>query len=99
MDFTGRYESRVTRRVPLTSNHPSGPYAGKILLGEVNDGVLSTLEAYSESAAELVNTHNRKRGLGSSNSQDWAAFIVRSLEDAILLPKVRAVDSSRPPRS
>ncbi len=88
MDITGRYQSRVVRRVHLTGNHPSGAYGGKILLGEVNDGVLCALEAYSESAAELVNTHDRKRGAESSNCHDWATIIVRSLEDAMLLPKV-----------
>ena len=87
-DFTGLFEARVVRRVPLTSNHPSGSYAGKILLGEVNDSVLSTLEAYSDTAAELVNTRNRKRSQGNATCHDWAAFIVRSLEDAMLLPKV-----------
>ncbi|KAI0668576.1 hypothetical protein C8Q78DRAFT_1098986, partial [Trametes maxima] len=35
---------RVTHRVHLTSNHPSGTYGGRILLGEVNDDVLPTLE-------------------------------------------------------
>ena len=90
LDFTGRYQSRVIRRVHLTSNHPSGAYGGKLLLGEVSDGVLCALEAYSDTAAELVNTHNRKRGQGSSNCQDWATIIVRSLEDAMLLPQVCA---------
>ncbi len=88
MDFTGRYQSRVVRRVHLTSNHPLGAYGGKILLGEVNDGVLCSLEAYSDTAAELVNTYNRKRGQGTSNCHDWATIIVRSLEDAMLLPQV-----------
>lgn len=89
---SGRYTSRVVRRVHLTSNHPSGAYGGRILLGEVNDNVLCTLEAYSDTAAELVNSQNRKRGQNSSNCQDWAHIIVRSLEDAMLLPQVsRAV--------
>ncbi|KAI0762768.1 hypothetical protein C8Q74DRAFT_177961 [Fomes fomentarius] len=87
MDMTGRYQSRVVRRVHLTGNHPSGAYGGKILLGEVNDGVLCALEAYSETAAELVNTHDRKRDAESSSCHDWATIIVRSLEDAMLLPK------------
>lgn len=87
IDVTGRYQARVVRRVHLTSNHPSGAYSGKILLGEVNDGVLCSLEAYSDTAAELVNTHNRKRGQGTSGCHDWATIIVRSLEDAMLLPQ------------
>ena len=95
MDFTGLYESRVVRRVVLTGNHPTGPYAGKILLGEVNDNVLGSLEAYSDTAAELVNSLNRKRGQGSLSCHDWAAFIVRSLEDAMLLPKVCQISFKR----
>lgn len=87
-DFTGLYQSRVIRRVHLTSNHPSGAYNGKILLGEINDGVLCALEAYSETAAELVNSRNHKRGAGTQNCHDWATAIVRSLEDAMLLPQV-----------
>lgn len=88
MDSTGLYQSRVIRRVHLTSNHPSGAYSGKILLGEINDGVLSALEAYSETAAELVNSRNHKRGPGTQNCHDWATAIVRSLEDSMLLPQV-----------
>ncbi|KAI0670120.1 hypothetical protein C8Q78DRAFT_1070520 [Trametes maxima] len=86
-EFDGYYKSRVIRRVHLTSNHPSGTYGGRILLGEVNDNVLRTLEAYSDTAAELVNSQNRKRGQGSANCHDWALIIVRSLEDAMLLPQ------------
>ncbi|KAL7285690.1 hypothetical protein PYCCODRAFT_1464686 [Trametes coccinea BRFM310] len=86
-DNTGEYRSRVIRRVHLTSNHPSGAYGGRMLLGEINDNVLRSLEAYSETAAELVNSQNRKRGQNSSNCHDWAHVIVRSLEDAMLLPQ------------
>ena len=93
-DGTGRYQSRVIRRVHLTSNHPLGAYGGKILLGEVNDKVLSALEAYSDTAADLVNAHIRKHGPGSSNCHDWATIIVRSLEDAMLLPQVRPPPSN-----
>ena len=57
-------------------------------MGEINDSVLSSLEAYSETAAELVNARNRKRGQGTLGVHDWATFIVRSLEDSMLLPKV-----------
>ncbi|KAJ8481113.1 hypothetical protein ONZ51_g6217 [Trametes cubensis] len=92
-EHTGRYTSRVIRRVHLTSNHPSGAYGGRILLGEVNDNVLCSLEAYSDTAAELVNTQNRKRGQNSSNCQDWAHIIVRSLEDAMLLPQASQAGS------
>ena len=91
VDFTGQYQPRVIRRVRLTSNHPSGAYSGKILLGEINDNVLCSLEAYSETAAELVNTRNRKRGPGTQTCHDWATIIVRSLEDAMLLPQVSPV--------
>ncbi|OJT14369.1 hypothetical protein TRAPUB_9084 [Trametes pubescens] len=63
-------------------------YGGRILLGEINDNVLCSLEAYSDTAAELVNSQNRKRGQDSANCHDWALIIVRSLEDAMLLPQV-----------
>ncbi|KAI0639185.1 hypothetical protein C8Q77DRAFT_44576 [Trametes polyzona] len=86
-ELSGFYQSRVIRRVHLTSNHPSGAYGGRILLGEVNDNALCSLEAYSDTAAELVNSQNRKRGQNSSNCHDWALIIVRSLEDALLLPQ------------
>ncbi|KAH9921959.1 uncharacterized protein BXZ73DRAFT_51483 [Epithele typhae] len=99
VDFTGRYDSRVTRRVPLTGNHPSGPYGGKILLGQVNDNVLRSLEAYSDTAVELVNSHNRKRGPGSSSCHHWAIIIVRSLEDALLLPKGALTRVEKCPRA
>ncbi|KAI0724332.1 hypothetical protein C8T65DRAFT_626160 [Cerioporus squamosus] len=99
VDFNGRYQSRVVRRVHLTSNHPSGAYGGKILLGEVNDSVLCSLEAYSDTAAELVNTYNRKRGQGTSNCHDWATIIVRSLEDAMLLPQGSLARLERCPRT
>ena len=93
IDLSGYYQSRVTRRVHLTSNHPSGAYSGKILLGEINDNVLCSLEAYSETAAELVNSRNRKRGPGSQTCHDWAIIIVRSLEDSMLLPQVSPTTS------
>ncbi|KAI8995331.1 hypothetical protein BD414DRAFT_520614 [Trametes punicea] len=86
-DNAGQYQSRVVRRVHLTSNHPSGAYGGRILLGEINDNVLRSLEAYSDTAAELVNSQNRKCGQNRSNCHDWALIIVRSLEDAMLLPQ------------
>ncbi|KAI0824125.1 hypothetical protein BC628DRAFT_1489531 [Trametes gibbosa] len=86
-EFTGYYKSRVIRRVHLTSNHPSGAYGGRILLGEVNDSVLCSLEAYSDTAADLVNSQNRKHGQESANCHNWAQVIVRSLEDAMLLPQ------------
>ncbi|KAI0768504.1 hypothetical protein BD413DRAFT_562455 [Trametes elegans] len=87
VDAAGFYKSRVIRRVHLTSNHPSGAYSGRILLGEINDNVLRSLEAYSDTAAELVNSQIRQRGCESANCHDWALIIVRSLEDAMLLPK------------
>ena len=71
------------------SNHGAARYGGKLLLGQVTDSVLGALEMYSESAVELVNAHNRKRGTGEASSQDWAIIIIRSLEDSLLLPKVR----------
>ncbi|KAI0336043.1 hypothetical protein GY45DRAFT_1316086 [Cubamyces sp. BRFM 1775] len=98
-EHTGRYASRVIRRVHLTSNHPSGAYGGRILLGEVNDNVLCSLEAYSDTAAELVNSQNRKRGQNNSNCQDWAHIIVRSLEDAMLLPQGSLARLEKCPRA
>ncbi|KAI0932473.1 hypothetical protein AcW2_001095 [Taiwanofungus camphoratus] len=87
-DSTGsRYHSRVVRRVHLTSSHGYTPYVGKLLLGEINDQVLGALEMYSETATELVNAHNKKHGTNESNCHDWALIIIRSLEDALLLPK------------
>lgn len=66
----GQYLPTVVRRVHLTGTHGHQPYDGKLLLGEINDSVLGALEMYGESAAELVNSHNRKRGgLGESNCQ------------------------------
>lgn len=70
------------------SNHGAARYGGKLLLGEVIDSVLGALEVYSETAVELVNAHNRKRGTCEASSQDWAIIIIRSLEDAHLLPQV-----------
>ncbi|KAI1797673.1 hypothetical protein LXA43DRAFT_981522 [Ganoderma leucocontextum] len=98
VDFAGLYQSRVIRRVHLTSNHPSGAYTGKILLGEINDGVLCALEAYSETAAELVNSRNHKRGPDTQNCHDWATTIVRSLEDSMLLPQGAVARVEKCPR-
>ncbi|KZT06755.1 uncharacterized protein LAESUDRAFT_678708 [Laetiporus sulphureus 93-53] len=94
----GRYHPRVVRRVHLTSKHGSTPYAGKLLLGEITDEVLKVLEAYSETAAELVNSHNKKRGIHEWTCHDWAIIIARSLKDALLLPEgtlVRVEKSAR----
>ncbi|EPS99144.1 hypothetical protein FOMPIDRAFT_125721 [Fomitopsis schrenkii] len=86
-DTTGtRYQPRVVRRVHLSSKHGHIAFGGKLLLGEITDQVLVSLEMYSETAAELVNAHNRKRGAHESTCHDWAIIIVRSLEDALLLP-------------
>lgn len=65
----GQFVPTVVRRVHLTGTHGHHPYDGKLLLGEINDSVLGALEMYGESAAELVNSQNRKRGLGESNCQ------------------------------
>lgn len=81
------YQPRVVRRVHLTSKHGNTPYAGKLLLGEINDQVLGALEMYSETATELVNSHTKKRGIHELACHDWAIIIVRSLEDALLLPR------------
>lgn len=83
----GQFQPSVTRRVHLTTTQGNRTYEGKTLLGEVPDTVVGALEMYSESAADLVNTKNRKRGIGESNCQDWAMIIVQSLEDAQLLPR------------
>lgn len=65
----GQFLPSVVRRVHLTGTHGHQPYDGKLLLGEINDSVLGALEMYGESAVEMVNSHNRKRGLGESNCQ------------------------------
>ena len=83
-----RFQPRVVRRVHLSSKHGHIAFGGKLLLGEVTDQVLASLEMYSETAAELVNTHNRRRGAHEWTCHDWAIVIVRSLEDALLLPTV-----------
>ncbi|KZT74832.1 hypothetical protein DAEQUDRAFT_720010 [Daedalea quercina L-15889] len=93
-----RYQARVVRRVHLTSRHGTIAYAGKLLLGEVTDQVLASLEMYSETAAELVNAHNRKRGVHESTCHDWAIIIVRSLEDALLLPAGSLSRAEKSPR-
>lgn len=90
------YQPRVVRRVHLTSKHGNTPYAGKLLLGEINDQVLGALEMYSETATELVNSHTKKRGIHELACHDWAIIIVRSLEDALLLPRVSNDKPSRP---
>lgn len=65
----GQFLPSVVRRVHLTGTHGNQTYDGKLLLGEINDSVLGALEMYGESAVEMVNTNNRKRGLGESNCQ------------------------------
>lgn len=65
----GQFLPGVVRRVHLTGTHGHQAYDGKLLLGEITDSVLGALEMYSESATELVNSQNRKRGLGESNCQ------------------------------
>lgn len=94
----GQFQPNVTRRVHLTTAHGAHAYEGKTLLGEVSDTVVGALEMYSESAADLVNTKNRKRGIGESNCQDWAMIIVQSLEDAQLLPRGTLARVERTPR-
>lgn len=83
----GQFLPNVVRRVHLIATHGDQGYEGKLLLGEILDNVVGALEMYGESAAEMVNSHNRKRGVGDSNCQDWTMMIIRSLEDAQLLPK------------
>lgn len=73
-------------------------YEGRLLLGEIIDNVVGALEMYGESATDMVNSHNRKRGIGESNCQDWAIMIVRSLEDAQLLPRGAVAKVERCPR-
>lgn len=94
----GQFLPGVVRRVHLTGTHGHQAYDGKLLLGEITDSVLGALEMYSESATELVNSQNRKRGLGESNCQDWAIIIVRSLEDSQLLPRGTLTKVERCPR-
>lgn len=65
----GQYLPTVVRRVHLTGTHGHQPYDGKLLLGEIDDRVLGALEMYGETAVELVNSQNRRRGLGESNCQ------------------------------
>lgn len=67
-------------------------------MGEIIDPVVSTLELYGETAADLVNSHNQKRGVRESNCQDWAMIIVRSLEDAQLLPHGVLAEIEKCPR-
>jgi len=85
-DSPVRYQPKVVRRVHIVSDHGTMPFDGKILLGEITDNVLGALEMYSETAAELVNNHNRKSGRADYGCHNWATIIVRSLEDALLLP-------------
>ncbi|CAL1696501.1 unnamed protein product [Somion occarium] len=94
----GQFQPSVVRRVHLTGTHGAQSYEGKLLLGEVPDSVVGAMEMYSESATDLVNTKNRKRGVGESNCQDWTMIIVRSLEDAQLLPKGTLARVERSPR-
>jgi len=84
---SSRYLSKVVRRVHLTSSHGHSHYAGRLLLGEIIDTVIGTLEMYSETAVDLVNSHNQKRGSREYFSHDWAVTIIRSLEDSLLLPQ------------
>ncbi|KAH9947655.1 hypothetical protein B0H21DRAFT_737437 [Amylocystis lapponica] len=96
-DAAGQFLPKVVRRVHLTRDHLQ-PYAGKMLLGEIVDSVLSALELYSETAVELINAQNQKRG-SQSNCQDWAIIIIRSLEDALLLPQGTLARVEKCPRS
>lgn len=65
----GQFSPSVVRRVHLTGTHGHQAHDGKLLLGEITDSVVGALEMYSESSVELVNSRNRKRGLGESNCQ------------------------------
>ncbi|KAH8100544.1 hypothetical protein BXZ70DRAFT_1008042 [Cristinia sonorae] len=94
----GQFLPNVIRRVHLMATHGDQAYDGKLLLGEILDNVVGALEMYSESAADMVNSHNRKRGVGDSNCQDWSMMIIRSLEDAQLLPKGTLMKVERCPR-
>lgn len=58
-----------------------------MLLGEIIDDVIKVMEEYGNTATEIVNSTNESRaGSGDLNCQDWILIIVRSLEDAGLLP-------------
>ncbi|KAI0786028.1 hypothetical protein C8Q75DRAFT_773805 [Abortiporus biennis] len=94
----GQFIPNVVRRVHLMAAHGDQAYDGKLLLGEVIDNVVATLEMYAESATALINSRNRKIGVGDSNCQDWAIMIVRSLEDAQLLPRGTLSRVERCPR-
>ena len=83
----GQFAPNVARRVLLMGTQGPHSYEGKLLLGEIFDNIIGALEMYSESAVDIVNTNNRRRGIGDSNCQDWVLIIVRSLEDAHWLPK------------
>lgn len=65
----GQFAPSVVRRVHLTGTHGNQAYDGKLLLGEITDSVVGALEMYSESSVEIVNSRNRKRGLGEANCQ------------------------------
>ena len=66
----GQFVPSVVRRVHLTGTHGAQAYDGKVLLGEITDNVVGALEMYGESAVEIINSNNRKRGgLGESNCQ------------------------------
>ena len=71
----GQYVPRVVRRAHLTGTHGHQAYDGKLLLGEITDNVVTALEMYGESSVDIVNSHNRKRGLGESNCQVREPFI------------------------
>lgn len=94
----GQFHPNVVRRHHLTGMQGPHTYDGKYLLGEIFDNVVGALEMYAESAAEMINSHNRKCGVGESNCQDWVIIIVRSLEDAHLLPKGTLTRVERCPR-
>jgi hypothetical protein len=88
-DGSAQYTTEVNRAVELRdqrSRHE--PYHGRLLLGEIIDDVIKMMEEYTNTATEIVNSTNQVRGgVGDLNSQDWILIIVRSLEDARLLPR------------
>lgn len=73
----GQFVPSVVRRVHLTGTHGHQGYDGKLLLGEITDKVVGALQMYGESSVELVNSQNRKRGLGESNCQVSNTVVLR----------------------
>lgn len=73
----GQFVPSVVRRVHLTGTHGHQAYDGRLLLGEITDKVVGALQMYGESSVDLVNSQNRKRGLGESNCQVSSAVAVR----------------------